>query len=393
MAKIINGYLKKLSHSDYKFDLTSNSLLLLHSFPVYMGCTDEPTNNDIHVDMTWEMNSNTLKVFPVLPSEVIYPFSHNDSVGLLWAQHHEFFAQFIVKHASGIEVYEIGGAHGMAYIYAKSLRELKWTIHDINPIPVSEYDQRIIKGKFTNSTYLPAEETHTIVHSHTLEHVNDPVKFMSEITLSQKIGDKQIISVPNMDLMLERVDLNFLNFEHNYFIPEKLLISLFKACGYQVNEIFDFQKHSKFYALEKISDLVSLEDFFLQDYLDVPKFHTYFAAIEKYVAEINQVLESSQIPTYIFGAHVFTQMLIGFGLKEDLISGCIDNSQNKQSKRLYGTSLIVCSPEVMFENNQTVNIIGALANYTSEIEKDLSQWKSQINSIYWFSSGETLKRL
>jgi hypothetical protein len=280
----------------------------------------------------------------------------------------------------------------MAYIYAKSLKELKWTIHDINPIPVAEYDQRIIKGRFTNSTYSPAEDTRTIVHSHTLEHVNDPVKFMSEITLSQKIGDKQIISVPNMDLMLERVDLNFLNFEHNYFIPERLLTSLFKACGYQVNEVFDFQNHSKFYALEKISDLVSLEDFFYQDYVDLPKFYRYFASIEKYVTEINQILELSQIPTYIFGAHVFTQMLIGFGLKEDLISGCIDNSQNKQAKRLYGTSLIVCSPEVMFEKNRTVNIIGALANYTSEIEKDLSRWKNQINSIYWFSNGETLKR-
>jgi hypothetical protein len=270
---------------------------------------------------------------------------------------------------------------------------MKWTIHDINPIPVAEYDQRIIKGKFTSSTYSPAEETHTIVHSHTLEHVNDPVKFISEITLSQRIGDRQIISVPNMDLMLERVDLNFLNFEHNYFIPERLLVSLFKACGYQVNEVFDFHTHSKFYALEKISDLVSLEDFIYQDYVDVPKFHRYFAAIEKYVAEINQILDLSQIPTYIFGAHVFTQMLIGFGLKEDLISGCIDNSQNKQGKRLYGTSLIVCSPEVMFQKNKTVNIIGALANYTSEIEKDLSRWENQINSIYWFSNGKTLKKV
>jgi hypothetical protein len=392
MTKVINGYSKKQAHVDFKFDLNSNSLLLLHSFPVYMGCTNEPPADDIHVDMTWEITSNTIKVFPVLPSEIIYPFSHNDSVGLLWAQHHESFARFIVEHTSGIEVYEIGGAHGMAYIYAKSLKELKWTIHDINPIPVAEYDQRIIKGRFTNSTYSPAEDTRTIVHSHTLEHVNDPVKFMSEITLSQKIGDKQIISVPNMDLMLERVDLNFLNFEHNYFIPERLLTSLFKACGYQVNEVFDFQNHSKFYALEKISDLVSLEDFFYQDYVDLPKFYRYFASIEKYVTEINQILELSQIPTYIFGAHVFTQMLIGFGLKEDLISGCIDNSQNKQAKRLYGTSLIVCSPEVMFEKNRTVNIIGALANYTSEIEKDLSRWKNQINSIYWFSNGETLKR-
>ncbi len=392
MTKVVNGYLKKQSHVDFKFDSTSNSLLRLHSFPVYMGCTIEPAENDIHVDMTWEVNSNTLRVFPVLPSEVIYPFSHNDSVGLLWSQHHQSFAKFIVKHASGDEVYEIGGAHGMAYIYSKALKEVKWTIHDINPIPVAEYDQRIVKGKFTNSTYSPAEHTHTIVHSHTLEHVNDPVKFMSEITLSQKIGDKQIISVPNMDLMLQRVDLNFLNFEHNYFIPEKLLLSLFKSCGYQVNETFDFQNHSKFYALEKISDQVSLEHFFNQDYLDLPKFYRYFAAIEKYVAEMNQILESAQIPTYIFGAHVFTQMLIGFGLKEDLISGCIDNSHNKQGKRLYGTSLFVCSPQVLFENNEKVNIIGALANYTYEIEKDLSRWESQINSIYWFSNGEKLKR-
>jgi hypothetical protein len=52
-------------------------------------------------------------------------------------------------------------------------------------------------------------------------------------------------------------------------------------------------------------------------------------------------------PIYLFGAHVFAQYLIAFGLKTDKIICLLDNDKNKQKKRLYGTNLIVNSPEIL----------------------------------------------
>jgi hypothetical protein len=92
----------------------------------------------------------------------------------------------------------------------------------------------------------------------------------------------------------------------------------------------------------------------------------------------------AEFPSFIFGAHVFTQMLIGFGLKTNFIAGCIDNSPQKQGQRLYGTSLQVSSAEDIFKKYKKVNIFGAVANYTEEIDNGLQKWRNQIGEKKWF---------
>jgi hypothetical protein len=384
MKEILAGYNSKISDARFPRPANMQSILEISAFPVYMGCTSAEPESDVHVDMSWVIDVDTIRVLPILPPEIIYPFSHNDSIGQLWSHHHKSFAKFIAEHAVGNEIYEIGGAHGLAYLHSKEFRQLNWTLHDINPIPVPEYDQRIISGKFSKETYDPIKNTQTLVHSHTLEHVNDPIAFMSDIAISQEIGDRQIISVPDMDVMLKRFDLNFLNFEHNYFLPEKLLTSLFESCGYKTIDLFGFNEHSKFFALEKISNEIKLAKFHEESYFNPNLFQTYIKAVKEYVEVINKLIEKSEFPSFIFGAHIFTQMLIGFGLKTNFIAGCIDNSPQKQGQRLYGTSLQVSSAEDIFKKYKKVNIFGAVANYTEEIDHGLQKWKNQIGEKKWF---------
>ena len=50
---------------------------------------------------------------------------------------------------------------------------------------------------------------------------------------------------------------------------------------------------------------------------------------------------------FLFGAHVFAQYLIEFGLNIDRIVCLLDNDIKKQGKRLYGTSKIVKSPKIL----------------------------------------------
>jgi hypothetical protein len=65
------------------------------------------------------------------------------------------------------------------------------------------------------------------------------------------------------------------------------------------------------------------------------------------IQQINQKLAATQGPVYLFGAHVFAQYLLAFGLNTRRISGLLDNDKNKQGKRLCGTTLTVYSPEVL----------------------------------------------
>jgi len=74
--------------------------------------------------------------------------------------------------------------------------------------------------------------------------------------------------------------------------------------------------------------------------------------------------------TFIFGAHIFTQFLLNFGLEESSFSCVLDNDKRKQKNRLYGTGLFVRSPEVLRSINNPTVILKA-GQYTEEIMTDI----------------------
>ena len=92
------------------------------------------------------------------------------------------------------------------------------------------------------------------------------------------------------------------------------------------------------------------------------------------------VLDLSLVATN-FGAHIFTTYLIAFGLDITKVESILDNSETKQGKRLYGTNIIVHSPEILKNEKAPVLILKA-GIYNQEIK---TQILSQINSntIFW----------
>ena len=69
------------------------------------------------------------------------------------------------------------------------------------------------------------------------------------------------------------------------------------------------------------------------------------------------------------------------GLNISKIKSILDNSKTKQGKRLYGTNIIVHSPEIL-RNEKTPVLILKAGIYNNEIK---NQILSQINSdtIFW----------
>ena len=88
------------------------------------------------------------------------------------------------------------------------------------------------------------------------------------------------------------------------------------------------------------------------------------------VKDLNEKIENSQEQVYLFGAHIFSQYLIQFGLKTNKIINILDNSVLKQEKRLYGTNLLVKSPKILTDKG-VVNVILKAGIYDDEIRKDI----------------------
>jgi predicted small secreted protein len=135
--------------------------------------------------------------------------------------------------------------------------------------------------------------------------------------------------------------------------------------------------HSVFFCAKKVRDSIEEVDIPKEFYSKNKKiFEEYITYHKGLVKELNK-LEGN---VYLFGAHIFSQYLLQFGLDDNKIVNILDNDPNKQGKRLYGTNLIVKSPEVLKDEKEGTVILKA-GIYNSEIEEQIIKINSNIKFI------------
>jgi hypothetical protein len=88
------------------------------------------------------------------------------------------------------------------------------------------------------------------------------------------------------------------------------------------------------------------------------------------IRELNHRINTITQPIYLFGAHVFAQHLLVMGLNSEKIVCLLDNDENKQGRRLYGTKFYVQSPKFLGAVENPVVILKA-GIYNDEIKKGI----------------------
>jgi SAM-dependent methyltransferase len=347
-------------------------LYTFSNFPVFMGCSNQPESTDLKFDMSWSISrsSGLIQLNKLLPLEVVYSNSHGSgTVGGLWKKHHQEFAKFISTHNPS-KVLEIGGGSGILANEFQKIREIPWTIVEPNPSPVKDCQAMFIKG-FFDEHFNFEEEFDTVVHSHVFEHVYDPLKFVRHISKFMSAGKKLIFSVPNMQAMLEKKYNNCINFEHTFLLSEPYIDHLLTNSGFGIiNKQYFLEDHSIFYLAirdEKTSPQtlpIGLYEKNKKLYLRYVRYHN------ELILDLNKKLESCSGPVYLFGAHVFAQYLIAFGLNTKNLVCILDNDKKKHQSRLCGTSLVVRSPSVL-SGVANPTIILKAGVYNDEIKKDI----------------------
>jgi len=352
-----------------------NDLEPLHSFkqfPVFMGCVEEAPVNDLFADMEWQISrsSGLIQLNPVLPLDIIYQIGHGSgSTGLLWDRHHEAFARF-ANMFSPRAVLEIGGCHGILAQKYLAISSIDWTIVEPNPMPVAGLNARIIKGFFDEHFRYEAPFD-AVVHSHVFEHIYEPDTFMQQLAGFMDEGKMLIFSVPNMEVMLQRKYTNCINFEHTVFLTEPYIEHLLARHGFHLlKKEYFLDDHSIFYAARRDRSVPQQDlspGLFVKNrqmYLDYIDYH------HDLIRRLNNLILATGKPVYLFGAHVFSQYLLAFGLNSSKIVCLLDNDPNKQGKRLYGTPLSVQSPKVLREVAEPLVILKA-GVYNEEVRLDI----------------------
>jgi len=371
-----------------RFDIVTgavdiNDLHSIKDFPVFMGCVDHSTEIDLVAEQTWSIcrDSGLLQLKKIIPLDILYQSQHAGAVGEIWMEHHRQFSKFLLGYNPS-SVFEIGGAHGILSKEYQQFGKAQWTILEPNPSPIDGCEARFIKGFFDDKfTFTDAFDT--VVHSHVFEHIYEPDEFMRHLSGFIEPDKHLVFSLPNMQVMLERKYTNCINFEHTVFLTEPYVEYLLAKHGFRVlQKEYFLDDHSIFYATVRDSTVkpVALPDGLYEknkqlylEYVDYSK---------QLIEELNERIASVQEqPIYLFGAHVFAQYLIAFGLDTEKIVCLLDNDKNKQGKRLYGTSLTVASPTILNEVSNPVVILKA-GVYNEEIKSDIL---GNINAqtIFW----------
>ena len=351
-------------------------LYTFKKFPIFMGVSNKKKSSDKYFDMKWHISKSTgmIQLNPLLPLNVLYPESHNSGcIGKLWDEHHKSFATFMKKFKPK-NVLEIGAAHGrLCKEFSKLTNKVKWTIIEPNPIIEKGVKAKIIKG-FFDQKFSPKKNIDTFVHSHVFEHIYHLHEFMNDLGNKIDIKKKLIFSIPNLEIMLKKKYTNCINFEHTIFLTEPFIRFFLKKYGFKIVEKKFFKKdHSIFYSCIKFKETNKNSIFngnfykkYKSIYLNYIKYH------KKLIFDLNRKIIKSKKPIFLFGAHVFSQYLISFGLRSKKILYILDNDKKKQNKRLYGTNLTVKSPKILskYKNPLVILKVGV---YFNEIKNDITK--------------------
>jgi len=162
---------------------TLETLFSLQKFPTYVGCVTTPQTNDVLLDLSMDICTETgiLQLKHIAALEQVYLFPHNDAIGPTWQEHNEKFVEFI-EEFSPKKILEIGGGSGkLAQSYFNRNSNIDWTILDPNPL--FEENDRIhnLKEYFSPDLALD-HDFDAIVHSHVLEHQSSPEQFFIDIS-------------------------------------------------------------------------------------------------------------------------------------------------------------------------------------------------------------------
>jgi 2-polyprenyl-3-methyl-5-hydroxy-6-metoxy-1,4-benzoquinol methylase len=356
-------------------------LLEIAAVPVHMGCTDRPPADDVFCDQRWATcaRCGSVQLSALAPLDLVYQSQHNAAVGGVWARHHTALADFVAVRAPRTVV-EVGGSSGaLAREYAAAHDVASWTVVEPNPTFTPQPPIHLITAYVEEAGEVVAEAD-AVVHSHLLEHLYEPRAFLRGLREQLRADARMLLSVPNLPALLDQSGANALNFEHTYFFDEALLSWMLRDAGFTVEEPARFEQHSLFLAARPDAEPGAAGP--PPDATGGARAFARFVAAARADAEaLAARAEAFDGPVYLFGAHVFSQFLIGCGFPSDRAVAVLDNDPHKQGRRLYGTPLAVAALAVLAEVNPptpSAAVIVRATHYTAEITEQLRTLAPQV---------------
>ena len=342
--------------------------LSLSSYPIFIGCTDQKTEQDQLYDFEiWHCRDCDIgqQITPP-PFDELYKEQRCFGYGKTWQDHYIKYFEFIKKNTKPNSIsLEVGV--GNAIIYKKMTQYAK-KVYGIDPIYNPEYDNyNIIIDVFSDDKFEQGSFDF-IYSSHLIEHLPNPLKYLRICNTLLKDGGMCFLATPNISKSFENLHFNAFTTDHlNYFTKDSLT-NLAISKGFELVDFYQYLDHGMYLALKKTKNNTS------------PTNNKSFKKLfDHYYSQLNNFIDKVEMETanvqsvYLFGAHGLTSTflkLLHSKKFESKIKFVLDNEKTKHNRRLVGTNLI-CKPPSIIANEKNPTIILYMGAYENEISDQL----------------------
>ena len=349
----------------------------IKKFPIFMGVSKVPSKYKFN-NLNWWINtdSGNVQIYPKISLEKLYFRSHGSgTIGKIWSDHHNFFFRLCKPHLKG-NICEIGGGNNSILTKIKNFSKIKSFYSFDKNLKIKKKNKKIFQIKnFFNRNFFDKKKINfdLVVHSHTFEHLYDPVSFLKAINFIIGKNGRHIFTMPNMSSMVKRGYANAMNFEHPFFFDERLVETLLYNNNFKIIKKTYYKKDHSIMYVTKVSK-VSKSTKYSQYKKNLKNFTKVFNLWKKDIKKINKLICRSD-KVFIFGAHIFSQMIIFNGLNKKNIYGILDNDKKKINNYLYGTKYKIFNPHTL-KNLLSPKVILRAGPYNSEIKRQILQINS-----------------
>lgn len=343
--------------------------------PKLLGCTDQTPNEDVFVDFDlFECKNCSLIFTQIIKDANDYSEMHSEATGKIWTEHHETFAEYIIKQTSEInKILEIGPSSRPITRMLNNKLNKEFQHIDycdiIKKLPFElKNNENYINEKFplknNNNTY------DLIFGSHVFEHADDVDGFLKGAISLLKENGVFMISIPNFEFWIQNKFWNGITHEHTIYPFIQHIDLLAKKNNINL-EFTKFKNHSIFFTFKKGKE-------YTQNKLENTKKELAINWCESIINSVkiaeDQIVNDKEI--IIAGASHLAQypILISNKLK-DKIKIVIDNSDTKVNKRLYGTSVIDKKFEYIQNIEQPIILL-----FSSPYREEMITQIKQLNS-------------
>ncbi len=190
-----------------------------------------------------------------------------------------------------------------------------------------------------------------------LEHIENPVEFLK--TIRRSIGDKQdaivYFEVPNVYLILEKMSVWDIIYEHCLYFSPGSLAYIFEMCGFKVNNVKETYGN-QFVCIEAAPICDGKNEFLYNRDVDQEKIIKMVEAfklnsqkkMEIWHSQI-QTIEKEKKRTILWGAGAKSVSFLNIFKNEKAIQYVVDINPNKHGKYIAGTGQKIVPPEFIRE--------------------------------------------